>query len=279
MPNDNEIELEPWADPGEPTEEQAFERHILEKGIFNVEPRKGSLAPGEQMDVTVSYFPREVKLHYLKVFFQIVNGKPLIINLQGETLHRRAQLQLLKDVYHLPPVPIGIEWAVTYPIEIKNLGITKLKYSIDTQLLEKLNKENYDFRIFEIQNPEGTLLANETQFIYTLFRPLEAKEYSLDLPIRVSDIEGPSPVPYTLKLRGSGYHFEEKKPKEIAFYEDLPKCRSNLSDAGALAAFSLEEIDFGELDQDELSRRFVILYNLHPTQRLRFDFAKSGLMW
>jgi hypothetical protein len=82
---------------------------------------------------------------------------------------------------------------VTYPIEIKNLGITKLKYQIDTSLLEKLNKDNYNFRIFEIQNPEGTLLANETQFIYTLFRPLEAKEYVLDLPIKISDIEGPSP--------------------------------------------------------------------------------------
>jgi hypothetical protein len=116
----------------------------------------------------------------------------LIINLQGETLHRRAQLQLLKDIYHLPPVPIGIEWAVTYPIEIKNLGITKLKYQIDISKLEQLNRDNFEFRIFEIQNPEGTLLANETQFIYTLFRPLEAKEYALDLPIKVSDIEGPS---------------------------------------------------------------------------------------
>ena len=68
-------------------------------------------------------------------------------------------------------------------------------------------------------------------------------------------------------MRGVGYHFEEKKPQEVAFYEDLPKCRSNLSDngAGAMAAFSLEEIDFGELEHDELSRRFVILYNLHPT--------------
>lgn len=55
-----------------------------------------------------------------------------------------------------------MEWAVTYPIEIKNLGITKLKYQIDTTLLERLNKENYESRIFEIQNPEGTLLANET---------------------------------------------------------------------------------------------------------------------
>lgn len=69
---------------------------------------------------------------------------------------------MLKEVFHLPPVPIGLEWAVTYPIEIKNLGITKLKYSIDTTLLEKLNKENYNFRVFDIQNPEGTLLTNET---------------------------------------------------------------------------------------------------------------------
>jgi hypothetical protein len=81
MPNDNEIELEPWADPGEPSEEQAFERHILEKGIFHIEPRRGSLTPGQQMDVSVYYYPKEVKLHYLKVYFQILNGKPLIINL------------------------------------------------------------------------------------------------------------------------------------------------------------------------------------------------------
>jgi hypothetical protein len=46
MPNDQEIELEPWADPGEPSDEQAFERHILENKIFHIEPRKGALAPG-----------------------------------------------------------------------------------------------------------------------------------------------------------------------------------------------------------------------------------------
>lgn len=96
----------------------------------------------------------------------------------------------MKDVYHLPPVPIGLEWAVTYPIEIKNLGVARLKYQIDTSTLEQLNQQNYDFRVFDIQNPEGSLIYNETQYIYTLFRPLEAKDYSLDLPIKVSDIEG-----------------------------------------------------------------------------------------
>jgi hypothetical protein len=47
MPNDNEIAMEPWADPGEPTDEQAFERHILEKKMFHIEPKRGSLAPGQ----------------------------------------------------------------------------------------------------------------------------------------------------------------------------------------------------------------------------------------
>jgi hypothetical protein len=50
------------------------------------------------------------------------------------------------------------------------------------------------------------LAANDTQYIYTLFRPLEAKEYSVDLPIKISDIEGPSPHSHILKLRASGYH-------------------------------------------------------------------------
>ena len=79
-----------------------------------------------------------------------MNGKPLIINLIGETLHRRAYLRLLKDIYYMPSTPIGLDWAVTYPIEIKNLGITKLKYQIDTAQLEQLNQNNFDFRIFEI---------------------------------------------------------------------------------------------------------------------------------
>lgn len=150
MPNDHEIELEPWADPGEPSEEQAFEQKILDNNIFHIEPRRGSLEPGEQMDLSVLYYPKDVSKHHLKLFFQILNGKPLIIKFSGETLNRRAQLQLLKNEYHFTPIPIGLEWPVTFPIEIKNLGITKLKYNIDCSALEQLNSKNYDFRVFEI---------------------------------------------------------------------------------------------------------------------------------
>jgi hypothetical protein len=222
LPNDSEIELEPWADPGEPTPEQAFEQHILDNNIFMIEPKTGSLNPGEQIDVNVYYVSKEVDFHHLKVFLQISNGKPLILEFKGETLSRRAHLRLCKDEYHIPPVPIGLEWSVTYPIEIKNLGITKLKYKVGLDNLEKLNKENFDFKVFDIDNPDGVLMPNEIQYLYTVFRPLESKEYHIDLPIKVSDIEGVVQK-ISLKLNGVGYQGEENKPSEVQFYEDLPK--------------------------------------------------------
>ena len=81
-------------------------------------------------------------------------------------------------------------------------------------------------------------------------------------------------------LRGTGYHPENEmdKPKEVQFYEDLPMSRAYVGEEGQQAAFSYESIDFGELESGQISNRFVILYNLHSTQKLKFDFQKSGLM-
>lgn len=55
-------------------------------------------------------------------------------------------------------------------------------------------------------------------------------------------------------------------------------CRAHLNDDGSMAAFSTESIDFGDIESSEPSRRFVILYNLNPTQKLKFDFQKTRLI-
>ena len=64
----------------------------------------------------------------------------------------------------------------------------------------------------------------------------------------------------------------------MQFYEDLPVCRAHLNDDGSMAAFSTESIDFGEIAHHEPSNRFVILYNLNTTQKLKFEFQKSHLI-
>jgi len=132
--------------------------------------------------------------------------------------------------------------------------------------------------VFDIENPEGVLMPNEIQYLYTVFRPLESRKYFLNLPIKVSDIEG-IVQNISLKLNGVGYQGEANKPNEIQFYEDLPKCRAHAKGDDELqAAFSIEELDFGEVDPEVPSKRMVILYNMSPTQKLSFEFFKTGLL-
>ena len=40
FPSDNKVEEELWADPGEPTEEEAYEKAILENNIFQIKPKR-----------------------------------------------------------------------------------------------------------------------------------------------------------------------------------------------------------------------------------------------
>jgi len=153
-------------------------------------------------------------------------------------------------------------------------------YTIDLSTLEKLNRSQHEFPIFHVVNPSGPLKPGETSHVYVDFLPLEDRLYALDLPIKVEDIDGEQKDRVVLKIRGTGYHHVDKIPKkEEQFYENMPLCRANLADGGAMAAFSMESIDFGELEAGEPSRRFVVLYNIDPTDKCTFKFAETGLTY
>jgi hypothetical protein len=57
FPNDNQINAEPWADPGEQSEKEAYEKMVLEKKIFEVYPRSGNLKPNEKQSLQLIYSP------------------------------------------------------------------------------------------------------------------------------------------------------------------------------------------------------------------------------
>lgn len=50
--------------------------------------------------------------------------------------------------------------------------------------------------------------------MYVRFNPLEERQYALDLPIKVEDIDGEQKERVVLRIRGTGYHHEDKIPKE-----------------------------------------------------------------
>ena len=49
FPNELDIELEQWADVGEPTELEIRQNSIIDQRLFEFEPRRGELKAGETM--------------------------------------------------------------------------------------------------------------------------------------------------------------------------------------------------------------------------------------
>lgn len=270
-------------DPGEPSPEQAFENEMLQKGLFEVQPKQGTLKPNEQMDIEALYYPKEVGEHHLNIFFQVLNGKPLILKFAGRTLHpRRGHLQLRKEKFILPPTPINLITPITYPLEVRNYGSIKFEYEIDEEPLRELAANNYNFNeIFYLpthKKKKIPIQPNKSEYIYVMFRPIEAKTYSIELPITVKDIEGAQNV--TLKIEGSGYHpLEGSTPIHQSVFSSTPLCRSNLKGLGQMASFSLDEVDFGEVDPDTPSRRMILMYNHSEKNSLNFVFEMTGLVW
>lgn len=270
-------------DPGEPSPEQAFESQMIQKGLFEVYPKEGTLLPEEQKDIEAIYYPKEVGEHYLNIFFHVLNGKPLILKFSGETLQpRRGYIQLRKETFVLPPTPINLITPITYPLEVKNLGSIKFDYEVDEKPLTELAEKNYKFNeIFYIpkqKKKKFPVQPGKSEFIYIMFRPIEAKKYEIELPVTAKDIEGPQNA--TLKIVGSGYHpTSEKTPEHQSIFRSVPLCRSNLKGEGPKVSFSLDEVDFGEVDVNTPSRRMVVCYNHSDKLAVNFTFGMTGLIW
>ena len=71
-------------------------------------------------------------MHFLKVVFQIQNGKSLVFNLKGTTLGPNEGLLTVKKInYILPETPIGLIQPLRFPIELNNVGSIKVNYKTE----------------------------------------------------------------------------------------------------------------------------------------------------
>ena len=133
------------------------------------------------------------------------------------------------------------------------------------------------FKIFDIRNPNGSINSGEKQYLYCLFRPLEEKTYKFEVKIKVFDIYRLiQDLVITLEGKGFTNRPNQALTKEI---EDIPRQRSLVSNFGSKVFFSIEEIDFGELEPEQCEHRIIILYNLSNVNRLNFKFKTTGLIW
>ncbi|EGR30774.1 hypothetical protein IMG5_123900 [Ichthyophthirius multifiliis] len=294
LPSDSQIDVEPWADPGKLQEEDAYERAIVEKKIFQIIPKFGTLKPMQLQDIQLIYSPGNVEddfsqcfkqqqekssqqnqSHVLRVVLQIFNGKPLVINLKGTTLSpNQGMLTVKKKKIDLPDCPIGMIQPIKYPIEIQNVGSTKISYQVDIQEINQ-NGENIEsaFNTFSVSNPEGSLNPNERSYLYCQFKPSVAKKYYHILVIKAQDYMKPLKE---IRLTISGQGYANPPPKKIKSKDnEIPQQRSSVSPIGSKCCFSIEEIDFGLILPNKPTHRIIILYNLSKDTKLTYDFTQG----
>ncbi len=108
LPDDIAIKREIWMDPVEPTSHETKEYLVLKEKIFEIEPRKSKLEPNEYCNIRFRYHLKERDEHQLRVIFQIVNGKPLIFELNAQThSEKKGLLEIVNPHLDFHYVPMG----------------------------------------------------------------------------------------------------------------------------------------------------------------------------
>ena len=279
FPDDINIKREIWMDPVEPTSNDKIEYHVLKEQIFTIEPKKSKLSPGECCNIRLRYSIKEKGKHRLRVLFQVVNGKPLIFELLGETLSDKNGILILpKEELNFGEMPIGCMCPMIFPFEIKNLSSIKTKYIIDKTKISKYNELNHGFEIFKMDNTEGTIGPNENKYLNTYFRPLADIEYKLVLNLFYTDDVTANQINFCLK--GKGYHpFLKRISNYKTSFENMPnrliyKYFNNY--VIQKCGLSIEDLNFGIIDNKK--NKTFILYNYSKDNSYNFDFNEPGFL-
>ena len=267
-PNDSEVEIEGWADPGDINEEQLTRNFILDNNIFEISPKSGNLQPGKDVTILMTYSHEYAGPHRLPVRFRLRNGlsrsgKEILINFIGYSVPVTQKFLHLQSInYEFEPVLIGTESPPVQYYRMMNRGTAALDYTVDTSPIAKLNEENMNFNILTCVKTKGTIQPGEMDFLEFIFCPLEEKIYEVDIPITV---DGGRKRMVT--LRGQG--FEELDAKFFGAKKEPNHSNHIIPETitpipliiTPIARISTESIAFGHVPICTTLRQIVVVSN------------------
>jgi hypothetical protein len=106
FPQDMEVAVEQWANDSDPTREQIWQQAMVDRNIFLVEPRRGTLKRGESVRLQMVYYRKYPGRHDMPVILHVKKGKQLTINMIGESVASMPPLLTLTSLpLQLPSLP------------------------------------------------------------------------------------------------------------------------------------------------------------------------------
>ncbi|KAI8813741.1 hypothetical protein BJ742DRAFT_377453 [Cladochytrium replicatum] len=275
FPNDLEIEIEQWADPGDYTEEQLHHSMIMDNNLFQVTPKTGCLFPGESAHVVMTYTHDFPGLHRLPVTFRLKDGygsmnmgKDFLITFVGYSVSLgRKHLHFLRGVHEFQEVHIGTTSPPIQLYQLTNRGTVTLNYHLDLSPLQKIKEENSSFSVFECLRSCGTISPGQVEYIPWVFWPLEVRQYEVDIPITVSD--GKTKI---ITFRGAGVQKFGSDIHPYGLLEDPIPSSQVIRMPRQVGYLSKERLNFGHIPVCALTRQILVLCNESDDVSLSFKW-------
>ncbi|XP_050976101.1 cilia- and flagella-associated protein 65 [Labeo rohita] len=268
LPEDQQIELEYWAESGDFSPSELHLMKIQDHRLFSISPRSGKLLPGQQRTVQFTYRHDFVGTDRLPVLLKLSHGREILLNFIGVTVERdRRYIHLSSNRHIFSPVAIGGFSPPKQVFELYNGGPLPLRYHIDTTPLEELMEENFSHPVLQCLNPGGEVEPGDTALVEWIFSPLEAKTYSVDVPIHV--VEGDSMF---VTFEGQGFDERESEPIQIQDGRITVPCTQRIPVPGQVVFLSEERVCFGDIPVGSRSTRILFLTNVSHTDQVLYKW-------
>jgi hypothetical protein len=204
FPSDAEIDTETWAEPSEPSRAEIRTRQLLDRRIFDVQPRTLRIAPGGCATLRLHYAHVTTALadgpegtHQVELLLKLRRGRTIRMRLRGKTLRPHIPFLWFGSPLasrRLEPVPLGISRAPLQYVRVSNPTAMSICYQVDITAFEAARKTSHGFSVWECLNPSGIIAAKGETTLAVRFTPLEAIEYVLPLRIRFGPVDADAPV-------------------------------------------------------------------------------------
>ncbi|RQM20617.1 hypothetical protein B5M09_009150 [Aphanomyces astaci] len=292
-PSETDVELERWADRGEPTANELRQNIIVDSKLFTISPRSGVLQPHETLVLSLSYSYESLQydgIHDLSVVLNVSQGKKLTLILHGRTLPVSSPLLFLpSDVCVLHPVQVGQSMRSTYPlakpctqqIPVFNCGDQPLQVDIDDSSWSVLNARQFNFPILECRTSRVVVPAHATAFIDVDFCPLQDITYSSELRLYATALHSENTYEQstTISVVARGYTAPLTFPHmHLSATTGGPPSTSQLlahSSSSSAALLSHDRVDFGLVCVHTDNVQLVTLTNTSCTATVGFTWDQG----
>ncbi|XP_070585217.1 cilia- and flagella-associated protein 65 isoform X2 [Erythrolamprus reginae] len=276
FPSDQKIDMEYWAESTEFDPNELHQMRIQDNQLFTISPKSGKLPPGQEQIIQLSYRHDFVGTDRLPVLLKVSHGREILLNFIGVTMKLGCHYIHFTSAKHMfTPIAIGTYNSPKQIYELYNGGSTTAVYEIQMDALLQIEKDSYQHAVFTCLNPRGEIGPGLTAHTEWIFCPLEAKMYSVDVPIHILD--GDSAL---ITFQGVG--FDPQVMGETAQFDKIVSAATTPASAklavpGLAVYLSQPRIVLGNIPVYSKCSRLFFLNNASEDEAIIFTWHIPGI--